>query len=786
MNKQSPTLESTNQLFKTRYEAECLRVNGFMSWLMVAQWFVGIGFAFFYSPLTWIGQEYEIHVHVWAAILIGGAISGFAILWLRFFPREVHSRHVVAITQVLWSALLIHLSGGRIETHFHVFASLAILSIYRDWKILITATAVVAVDHFVRGVFYPLSAFGIVSESPFRWIEHAAWVLFEVAFLAPGCHRLRNEIRELCVRQTEIEEAKRDVDQKVQDRTRDLVQANSLLAQQKAESERLAMVARYTDNAVIITDGESQIEWVNEGFTRISGYSLGEVRGQKLADFQHGPLTCQKTVEQMRSAIESRQGFNTEVVNYRRNGEPYWLAIEVRPIHDEDGQVCRFIAINSDVSERKSIELSLHSTEKRLRSLVNNVPGVFYRQTVSEDYPQFMSDSIRDLTGYAREDFVETKRVNLDQVIFSTDRDVREQAIAEAIANQSDFEVEYRIVDSEDNVKWVWERAQCVPAEDGDGEPVLDGTIFDITERVQSEAKTQKLQQELVDASRQAGMAEVATGVLHNVGNILNSVNVSASVIRKHYSTSALGNLEKVSGLIEEYRSSFADFVREDNRGRRIPDYIVKVTDLLCEERVKVNHEFDDLLKNVDHIKEIVTVQQSMAKSSGLHQELDANDIVHDVLIANKGSLVNHHIKVTHEVGTAVPRFVSDKHRILQILINLVKNAKDALVECEIRDPEINICVNSDGNHVRFEVMDNGVGIPAEKIDKIFQHGFTTKDNGHGFGLHASANAAVELGGVLTVSSDGLGTGATFSLSLPIVEMSIPTQDGIQNRENHK
>ena len=214
---QSPAgIAATNDLFQKRYEHECLWVHRFMTWIMIGQWALGLAFAAFLSPLTWIGQRNEVHVHVWAAFLIGMSLSGFAILWMRMFPREASTRHIVAVVQMLWSALLIHLSGGRIETHFHVFASLAILSIYRDWRILISATAVVALDHFVRGVFYPLSVFGIMTESPYRWIEHAAWVVFEVAFLAPGCYRLRKEVWELCVRQTEIELAKRSVDQQVQ------------------------------------------------------------------------------------------------------------------------------------------------------------------------------------------------------------------------------------------------------------------------------------------------------------------------------------------------------------------------------------------------------------------------------------------------------------------------------------------------------------------------------------------------------------------------------------------
>ena len=267
--------QATMELFRSRYDNECQWVHRFMTWIMLGQWALGMGFALFLSPYTWIGENQEVHFHVWSALLIGTSLSGFAILWMRLYPHQTHTRHVVAIIQTLWSALLIHLSGGRIETHFHVFASLAILSIYRDWKILISATLVVAVDHFVRGVFYPLSVFGIVTESPYRWIEHAAWVVFEVAFLAPGCYRLRNEVWELCARQTEIEEAKRSVDRQVEQRTSELSSACQLLAEKTAEAEKLALVARYTDNAVIITDADARIEWVNEGFTRITGYGPG-------------------------------------------------------------------------------------------------------------------------------------------------------------------------------------------------------------------------------------------------------------------------------------------------------------------------------------------------------------------------------------------------------------------------------------------------------------------------------------------------------------------------------
>ncbi len=408
---QTQQTQQTNELFRKRYESECQLVHRFMQWIMIGQWILGIAFALLLSPLTWIGQRSEVHVHVWAALLIGTSLSGSAILWIRMYPTHAHTRHVVAIIQTLWSALLIHLSGGRIETHFHVFASLAILSTYRDWKILISATVVVALDHFVRGVFYPLSVFGIITESPYRWIEHAAWVLFEVAFLAPSCYRLRKEVWELCARQTEIEVAKRSVDLQVAQRTRELSEAFDLLAEKTAETEKLALVARYTDNAVMITDAESRIEWVNEGFTRISGYLASEVVGRRPSEFLHGEKTDANTRSVMREAIARQEGFNLQTVNYRKSGEPYWVDIEVRPIRDANGKVQRFIAIEADV-----------------------------------------------------------------------------------------------------------------------------------TDRVLQKEEENRLNQELLDVSRKAGMAEIATGVLHNVGNILNSVNVSVSVIRRQFAKSALSN----------------------------------------------------------------------------------------------------------------------------------------------------------------------------------------------------------------------------------------------------
>src|SRR5205085_3976852 len=159
---------------------------------------------------TWVGQSSYIHIHIWAAIFIGGAISIFPIWMTRAWPGTALTRHIIAVAQMLMSVLLIDLTGGRIETHFHVFGSLVILSFYRDWRVLVPATIVVALDHFLRGIYLPYSVYGVLSASPWRSIEHAGWVIFEDVFLVISCFRSINEMRSIAKRTAALEASERN------------------------------------------------------------------------------------------------------------------------------------------------------------------------------------------------------------------------------------------------------------------------------------------------------------------------------------------------------------------------------------------------------------------------------------------------------------------------------------------------------------------------------------------------------------------------------------------------
>jgi signal transduction histidine kinase len=202
----APTPSRADVLFEEYKHDIYRRTDRLFAWLMGFQWIAGIIFALWVSPLAWFGDSSRIHLHVWAAIVLGGIVSLFPAFLGVLRPGHASTRYTIAVAQMLMSALLIHLTGGRIETHFHVFGSLAFLAFYRDWRVLVPATVVVALDHMLRGLFWPESVYGVLVASEWRWIEHAAWVVFEDVFLVMSCLRSSAELRERAERTAELEQ----------------------------------------------------------------------------------------------------------------------------------------------------------------------------------------------------------------------------------------------------------------------------------------------------------------------------------------------------------------------------------------------------------------------------------------------------------------------------------------------------------------------------------------------------------------------------------------------------
>ncbi len=422
-------------------------------------------------------------------------------------PGEAITRYVIAAAQMMHSALLIHLSGGRLETHFHVFGSLAFLSFYRDWRVLVPATVVVAMDHAVRGIFWPESVFGVATASNWRWMEHAGWVVFEDIILVWACLRGAKELATLATRQAELE-----------------------------------------------------------------------------------------------------------------------------------------------------------STNERVEAEVA-------RQT----------------------------------------------------------------------------------------------------------ARLESVSQELIGTARRAGMAEIATGVLHNVGNVLNSVNISASVAMNKLKESEISSLFKVSEMLQTNQANLPAFLTTDERGKHLPAFLIELSECLSREHTGLIDELRTVSTGLDHIKEIVSAQQQHAKSGSARVKVSPADLFERAIGMDIGVSTDKGLTVVRDFQQIGP-VVMDKHKVLQILINLLSNAKKAVIASSRPEKRIELSTRltetGDKNILRFEVRDNGVGIQPDHLAKIFAHGFTTRAEGHGFGLHSAANAASEMGGKLSVASEGFDCGAIFTLEIPLEALS--------------
>ena len=326
--------------------------------------------------------------------------------------------------------------------------------------------------------------------------------------------------------------------------------------------------------------------------------------------------------------------------------------------------------------------------------------------------------------------------------------------------------------------RWMLYRAEIKQRKLKRANDLLEEKVRNRTaELAAANAEMESTHQQLMVASRQAGMAEVATGVLHNVGNVLNSVNVSANLVVDSIRASRASSLAKVVELFDKHPTDLADFLTKDDKGKQLHAFLSGLNGHLATERTGVLEELRSLTANIEHIKEIVAMQQANAHRFGVTETAQAAELMESALKMNEPAYNRHRIKLIREFEE-VPPILVDKHKVLQILINLLQNAKRACSQSAQAERKVTVRIRRNGERaIRMEVADNGVGIPPENLTRIFAHGFTTQSDGHGFGLHTGALASKELGGTLTAYSEGLGKGAMFILELPLQNTSPPSSE---------
>jgi signal transduction histidine kinase len=288
----------------------------------------------------------------------------------------------------------------------------------------------------------------------------------------------------------------------------------------------------------------------------------------------------------------------------------------------------------------------------------------------------------------------------------------------------------------------------------------------EMTDRQRAEADREVLHEQLVAASRDAGMAQLATGVLHNVGNVLNSVNVAAARATDMVRTSRVADLRQVATMVGE-QTDLPAFVARDPRGRVLARFLDEIGAHLAREQAAVVRELGELRENIGHIREVISMQQSYARVTDLAVEISPQSLVDDALRMRENALARRGIEIIREQEADLPPIHIDKHRVLQILLNLISNAERAMESTPREARRLILRLEPTSIGIRISVIDHGDGIPPENLTRIFTNGFTTRTSGHGFGLHMAALAAQELGGSLNARSGGTGEGATFVLDVP-------------------
>ena len=435
-------------------------------------------------------------------------------------------------------------------------------------------------------------------------------------------------------------------------------------------------------------------------------------------------------------------------------------------------------ALQVEIAKRQQAEQALQQERLLLRTLIDNLPDAIYAKDFEGRKILVNPSDVRN-----------TGRKTAEEVLGKTDFELFPHHLAEHYiaddrtvldTGQPILWREEHLPDDHGEKRWLL--TSKVPMRSPEGKVIgLVGIGRDITRLKVAEKKLEAIHRDLMQASRQAGMAEIATNVLHNVGNVLNSVNTSAGVILERLQSLKLDRVLKLAKLLRENQHDLASFFAPGGRGEKSVEFMEALAENLQQERSGLRDEAKELIRKVDHIKQIVAMQQNYAHVAGLVEEVSLADLVEDALRLHSGAYARHGITVIREFGQ-VPLLRIDRHKVLQIMVNLLSNAKHA---CDAGPPQVEKRVTlriepAPENCVRFIVLDNGVGILPENLTRIFGQGFTTRKDGHGFGLHASALAAKELGGKLTVHSDGPGRGASFSLALPLAnpnEGKVPAPD---------
>jgi PAS domain S-box-containing protein len=506
----------------------------------------------------------------------------------------------------------------------------------------------------------------------------------------------------------------------------------------------------------------------NEAFCNLLGYTADEIPILSIQDLTH-PEECAESARHLERLWTGEAPFLDFEKRYRRkDGTFIWVRTTTALVRDGNRADCS-VEYLRDITQRRQLTAQLLQQRTLLEAVISDLPVALLACDVSGKLTHF-NRAAAELHGMLLDELRSSGSASLAADIYFMDGVTPvtedERPLARALRGETISDLELTVVPREAPPRTTLSSARRLLG--SEGQPLgAVAVIQDTTVRKAQEMELERVHKELVDASREAGMAEVATNVLHNVGNILNSVNISASLVAERLRQSKTAGVSRLATLLIEQGDRVGQFIVEDARGKRVPEYMAALGEQLAADQRAALEELALLRENLEHIKDTVNMQQSYAKLCGVTETVEVVDLVEDSLRLNAGAFARHGVTLHRDFGEAPPINV-DKHKVLQILVNLVRNAKYACDDSGRSDKIITLRIAAVPAGVRIMVQDNGIGIPPQNMSRLFQHGFTTRASGHGFGLHSGALAAQELGGTLRAESEGDGRGACFTLELPL------------------
>ena len=544
-------------------------------------------------------------------------------------------------------------------------------------------------------------------------------------------------------------------------------------------SEETAPIVEQLPVGIFRKDAAGRFIFVNPFFCRLKAMPADRILGRTATEITADAVSAPDTMWRPEPAaqecrqhaliMQTGQQVEREEVSSGAAGQlRYWHVVE-SAVRAQDDTIIGSQGILFDIARRQLPDDMQVNERELLRALLVNFPDhIYFKDTESRFITcstalakQFGQDTPDDLVGKSDFDFFSEEHA---RPAFEDEQEILRTGAP--------------MIGKVERETWIdgrpdsWALTTKMPLRNRADQIIgTFGITKDISDLKEAERQVAEAHTQLLEASHLAGMARIATNVLHNVGNVLNSVNVSTALILSGLSASKVSGLARAVQLMDEHADDLGTFLTSDAKGKMLPGYLRQLAPALAAEQQEAIEQLTALSKNVDHIKEIIAAQQVHAGASRRLEAARIGELVDDALRINAAALARRNVVVDKEIAP-MPEFPLDKGRVLQILVNLIGNAEQAMEGVAERVPtlalRVDLAQHEGQGRLRIRIADNGVGITPQALSQIFAHGFTTKKTGHGFGLHSAVIAAHEMGGTLTAHSDGPGTGATFTLELPV------------------